>query len=222
MLVDTHYTVSPALLQEAINQIPKFERRIDLTKPTGNFFYDKWIVADQFKNTVWEQILNTLPVEFGQARLMKLIPGEAYYSHADMDDRYHLNLVGEKSYLIDLDNNQMFPTIADGKWYLMNAGLRHSAVNFSNKDRIQLVIRNLLTHGTINNPVTIQIGLTNNTHDFRYVFDEVFSPWLNQKDKLKLIDNFELVNEQTVRFITDQSLINELQNMCPQGFEITV
>jgi hypothetical protein len=211
-----------SLLQEAISQIPNFERRLDLTKPTGDFFYDKWVVVDEFKNTVWERILETLPVNFGQARLMRLAPGEAYYSHADMDDRYHLNLIGERAYLVDLDNQKMYPTVPDGHWYLMDAGLRHSAVNFSNKDRIQLVIRNLLTHGTIKNPVNIQLGLINPQTDFRYVFDDVFSQWLNRHDKLGVIDEFKLVNEHTVSFITEEFLVKELQKMCPNNFEIKI
>jgi hypothetical protein len=222
MILDTHYKVSTSLLQEAISQIPNFERRLDLTKPTGDFFYDKWVVVDEFKNTVWERILETLPVNFGQARLMRLTPGEAYYSHADMDDRYHLNLIGERAYLVDLDNEKMYPTIPDGCWYLMDAGVRHSAVNFSNKDRIQLVIRNLLTHGTIKTPVKVQIRLITPQTNFRYVFDDIFSQWLNRYDKLGMIDNFKLVNEQLVCFTTDESLIRELQKMCPKNFEIKI
>jgi hypothetical protein len=220
MLTDTQYTVSKDLLQEATTQFPCFDRRFDLTIPTGDFFYDKWIIDPNLQNSVWENILSTLPFTFGQARLMKLKPGEAYYSHADMDDRYHLNLVGEKSYLINLDSDQMFSTVPDGKWYLMNAGMQHSAVNFSNKDRIQLVVRSLLIHGSIKDPINVEILLKSPCSDFRYVFDSVFSTWLNCKNKLGLIDNFKIINEEHVMFTTERSVINELHEACPENFKI--
>lgn len=220
MLSNTHYTVSVDLLQEAISQLPIFDQRLDLTVSTGDFFYDKWSISDTFKNTVWEELLSTLPTNPGQARLMRLKPGEAYYSHADMDDRYHLNLIGEKSFLVNLDDRSMFSTVPDRKWYLMDAGFRHSAVNFSNTDRIQLVVRKLLTHGMIKNPIEVNISCDSKSHDFRYLFDDIFSPWLNRKNKLGAIDYFKLVHEHQVSFITEQSLVPELQEMCPEKFEI--
>lgn len=220
MLADTHYTVSIDLLQEAVSQLPIFDQRLDLTVSTGDFFYDSWKISDTFKNTIWEELLLTLPINFGQARLMKLKPGEAYYSHADMDDRYHLNLIGEKSFLVNIDDQSMFLTIPDRKWYLMDAGFRHSAVNFSNKDRIQLVVRKLLTHGIIKNPIKVDISCNSNFHDFRYVFDDIFSPWLNRKNKLGSIDAFKLVDEHQVSFITEHNCIKELELMCPENFKI--
>lgn len=220
MLTDTHYTVSIDLFQKAVSQLPIFDQRLDLTVSTGDFFYDAWKVSDTFKNTIWEELLLTLPINLGQTRLMRLKPGEAYYSHADMDDRYHLNLIGEKSFLINLDDCGMFSTVPDRKWYLMNAGLRHSAVNFSNKDRIQLVVRKLLTHGVIKNPIKVIISCDSKHHNFRYIFDDIFSPWLNHKNKLGSIDNFTLVHEHQVSFITEQSLVAELKEMCPSEFEI--
>ena len=220
MIADTHYTVSIDALQEAISQLPTFDQRLDLTVPTGDFFYEPWKIADTFKNTIWEDILSTLPENFGQTRLMKLKPGEAYYSHADMDDRYHLNLVGEKAFLINLDNHIMFETVPDRKWYLMDAGYKHSAVNFSNKDRIQLVVRKLLTRGKIKNPITVSIVCDSKAHDFRYVFDDIFSPWLNRKNKLGSIDAFKLVDEHQISFITEHNCIKELEIMCPDKFKI--
>ena len=222
MLSNTHYTVSVDLLQEAISQLPIFDQRLDLTVPTGNFFYDTWKISDTFKNTVWEELLLTLPINFGQARLMRLKPGEAYYSHADMDDRYHLNLIGEKSFLVNLDDRRMFSTVPDRKWYLMDAGFRHSAVNFSNKDRIQLVVRKLLTHGIIKNPIKVNISCDSDSHDFRYLFDDIFSPWLNRKNKLGAINDFKLVDEHQVSFVTEQSLASELKEMCPEKFKINL
>jgi hypothetical protein len=222
MIEDTHYTASVELLQDAMNQMPEFEHRLDLTKPTGNFFYDKWTVLPEFKNTVWEEILSTLPVDFGQARLMKLSPGTAYYCHADMDDRYHLNLSGSKAYLVDLDRDKMYPTVLDGKWYGMDAGLRHSAVNFGGIVRVQLVIRKLLTRGNLKDPVHVEIGVSEQLHNFRYIFDDVYSSWLNRKNKQGLINDFKLIKEDRVSFITERIHVTELKQMRPTGFEIIV
>ena len=154
MLASTHYTVSDTLLQQAILEIPEFETSIDLNYRTGNFFYDQWLVSDRFENTVWEEILNSLPTDIGQARLIKLKPEECYRSHADIDDRYHLSIISDNAYLVDLDDNAMYPTVVDGRWYLMDAGKRHSAINFSGQTRVQLVIRQLLIPGKIENPQT--------------------------------------------------------------------
>jgi hypothetical protein len=46
----------------------------------------------------------------------------SYTSHADIDDRWHLSLTAEQSYLIDLDNMQMHKIDIDGYWYDMDAG----------------------------------------------------------------------------------------------------
>ena len=159
MLASTHYTVSNEILQQAITEIPKFETSIDLNYRTGNFFYDQWLISDQFKNTVWEKILDTLSEDIGQARLIKLNPEECYRSHADIDDRYHLSIISDKACLVDLDENIMYPTVVDGRWYLMDAGKRHSAVNFSGVSRIQLVVRKLLTPGKIMDPINVKISL---------------------------------------------------------------
>lgn len=220
MLTKTEYTVDLDLIEQAITQLPNFENRIDLNVPTGDFFYNKWIISPEFKGTVWEEILNTLPIDIGQARLMKLDPEHCYRSHADADDRYHLNLLGDKSFLVDLDSGKMFPTEKDNTWYLMNAGKRHSAVNFGGKTRIQLVIRKLMTRGDLLSPNNVTISLTEAIPNFRYIFDDVFSPWINEKNKLGHIDNFHLPDQTTVSFTTEGVLVQELKTICPQGFTI--
>ena len=222
MLASTYYTVSNEILQRAILEIPEFETSIDLNYRTGNFFYDQWLVSDRFENTVWEEILNSLPVDIGQARLIKLKPEECYRSHADMDDRYHLSIKGEKSFLIDLDNHIMYPTVPDGKWYLMDAGKRHSAVNFGGQPRIQLVVRKLLTRGDIKNSQTVLIQKSKDIPNFRYVFDDVFSPWLNKMDKEGKLDNFQMLSDDGVSFTIDKDHIADLIATCPAEFKIII
>ncbi len=207
MLASTHYTVSRDLLQRAVSELPEFETSIDLNYRTGNFFYDQWLVSDRFENTVWEEILNSLPEDIGQARLIKLKPEECYRSHADIDDRYHLSIISDKACLVDLENNIMYPTTVDGQWYLMDAGKRHSAVNFSGQPRIQLVIRKLLIPGKIENPQPVKISLETDISNFRYVFDDIFSPWLNRINKQGKLNNFQIVSETDISFVIDKSCV---------------
>jgi hypothetical protein len=218
MLTQLYYNIDLTLLQEAIESMPNFEKRISLNSQSSNFFYDPWLIRPEFKNTVWEKILQTLPMNIGEARLMKLQPEECYRSHADMDDRYHLSITGNNSYLIDLDANKMYPTNADLYWYEMNAGKRHSAVNFGNQVRIQLVIRKLLQRGILKNPVDVSIEVIKEMINYRYIFDDVFSPWLNEKNKQGLITDFNF--DTTVTFKTEDYLVQELVTMCPTGFNI--
>jgi hypothetical protein len=209
-------------MQQAILEIPKFETSIDLNSRTGNFFYDPWVVSDQFKNTVWEEILKSLPEDIGQARLIKLKPEECYRSHSDIDDRYHLSIISDHACLVDLDDNVMYPTTVDGQWYLMDAGKRHSAVNFSGQTRIQLVIRQLLVPGKIENPQSVTLSLEKHIPNFRYVFDDVLSPWLNKINKQGQLNNFQIVSESDVSFTVDKSCLPDLFEICPSEFKITL
>lgn len=213
--------VNQKVFQNLKHQMPEFDHRLDINSPTGNFFYDRWEIKPEFKNTVWKDVLDSLPFAIGEARLMKLEPGSAYYSHADIDDRYHLNITGEKSFLVDLDNNKLHTVNNDGCWYEMDAGRHHSAVNFGNQTRIQLVVRKLLQKNNLENPVAIIISTDNNKHDYRYVFDDIYSPWLNRLIKNGKVDDFSF-KDNRVSFNLEQNLVEEIKTICPEGFKVTV
>lgn len=190
MLKATNYLVPKELLENAKHSIPNIDFRLTINKPTGNFFYDPWVVRDEFKNTVWESILNTLPEPMGEARLIVLEPGKAYQSHSDIDDRFHLNIAGDnRSYLINLDDLKMHPTKLDYTWYDLDASPRHSAVNFGEFDRIQLVVRKLLHRNTLSNPVRIKIS------GDRFEFDDRISKLLNNLNKNGYISDFSIEGE---------------------------
>ena len=101
----------------------------------------------------------------------------------------------------------------------MNAGIRHSAVNFGNNPRIQLVVRKLLPINNLDEYKSIKIFLSENRHDYRYVFDDIYSPWFNKLVKEKLLNNFS-VNDKEVSFDLDITLVQELIDKCPRGFKI--
>ena len=220
MLAKTNYTVNQLLLQEAIDNLPSNQFRTAINLPSGNFFYDPWTIKSEFKNTIWDQILSTLPKPFGEARIVNLNPATNYQIHADLDDRYHLNITGEECYLIDITAGKMHLLVPDGIWYTMNAGKLHSAANFGRQHRIQLVVRQLLTNAELTDPVTVTI--CNNIfseNDARFMFDNTISPWLNKIQKQNKLANFTYT-EKVVKFQTTQNIAEELKTITLNGFEI--
>ena len=190
MIQSTPFSISKDVLDSAIAALPAIDNREALNYPTGHFFYDPWEIKSEYKGTVWETILNSLDEPLGEARLIKLKQGEAYPSHSDLDDRWHLSLIGNNSFLINLETKEMHETLVDGKWQLMNAGIKHTAANFGSTDRIQLVVRKLLPLVEIIDPVKIRITLIDKTEDRRFLFDDIISPWLNYSFKTGVIKDF--------------------------------
>jgi hypothetical protein len=221
MLSKTTQTVELSLVKEAVDIASKDEFKIAINQPTGDFFYDPWVIKPELKNTVWEKILNSLPNDHGEARIIILKPGTAYSCHADADDRWHLNLQSDQGYLIDLDSLKMYPLISDGIWYHMDAGKLHTAANFGATDRIQIVIRQLLRRNQLINPVHIKITIKSSAVDFRYQFDSTISPWLNRANKQGTINSFKFVNNE-VSFNVENQLVDELTQIVPKIFEVTV
>lgn len=221
MLTETSFVVSLDLINEALNNIPSSDFRYSLNDPTGNFFYDPWQLKKELVGTVWEKIYNSLPVQKGEARLIKLEGGESYISHADIDDRYHLNIAGVKCYLTDLDNLKMYPISTDGIWYNMDAGRRHTASNFGNRTRYQLVVRHLLIKNNIDDPVKISVVPVEGVdlEDARFVFDDVVSPWLNSAIKDGLINDFSFHNNY-VSFMISKYDLTSLKAIIPREFKI--
>ena len=217
MISNTSLTIDPSLINEAINDLPNtaVDLKSILNHPTGDFFYKPWCLKPYYEGTVWEKILKTLPMNIGEARIIRLEPEKSYVTHADIDDRYHLNLQGEYCYLIDLENENMYQCKCDGRWYDMDAGLLHTASNFGNSPRIQLVVRKLLLPNVLNDPIEIEI-VPNSTDqdDVRYAFDSKLSPWLNRANKRGIINNFSYKNK-SVKFNIEKKLFNELVNVIP-------
>lgn len=220
MISETEYCVDSNIIELARQELKNFEGKTALNQPTGNFFYDPWVIKDQFKKTVWEEILSTLNFDHGEARIIVLAPGESYMAHADIDDRYHLNLQGNYSFLIDVLNQRMYPTVSDNKWYEMNAGQIHAATNYGETIRAQLVVRKLLVRTQLDKFVHISITPANERYDYRYRFDNDISPWLNSMNKLNKINNFQFSNA-SVEFDASEELIYDLVNFDKNIFAIT-
>jgi hypothetical protein len=191
-----------------------------INQPTGNFFYDPWVLKAEYVGTVWETLYNSLPAVKGEARIIILDPNQCYQIHADIDDRYHLNILGEECYLMDLVREQMYRLEQDGIWYNMDAGLLHTATNFGRRARVQLVVRHLLKSNKLIDPVEVSVSTTiSNTDDSRFLFDSHVSPWLNEANKLGFINNFSYT-PISVKFNLERSKLESLKNMLPNEFKI--
>jgi hypothetical protein len=221
MLVLTNYNISPEVLQQAQKEIPNVDSRLVLNKPTGHFFNDPWEIKPEFQGTVWEQVLDSLAEPKGEARLIKLEQGVCYPSHADIDDRWHMTIQGNHSYLIDLETNTMHTSDKLGVWYLMDAGRRHTAANFGSCDRIQLVVRKLLPSPNIVHPVDVNIKLKTVVGDRRFIFDDIISPWLNRAYKAGIVDNFK-GEDLKATFTLEASHVKELKRLIRKHFTLTV
>jgi hypothetical protein len=220
MLAPTNYTTNPKLFQEAMYSLPKDAVKTTINEPTGNFFYDPWVLKSEYKGTVWETLYNSLPVAKGEARIIILDPNSCYQIHADIDNRYHLNISGEECYLIDLIREQMHLLKQDGIWYNMDAGILHTATNFGRRHRVQLVVRHLLKKNKLVNPVEVSLSTTiSNTNDARFIFDSHVSPMLNEGNQLGFINNFKQGNV-SITFNIEQDKLESFKRVLPEEFKI--
>jgi hypothetical protein len=219
MITATAFIVPIELVKQA-QFWPLHDRKMVVNQPTGNFFYDTWTIKEQYKDSVWDQLLKALPTDIGEARIIVLEPGETYMAHADIDDRWHLNIDGNQSYLIDLSNKKMFELVADGIWYNMDAGRLHVASNFGQTLRIQLVVRKLLIRYKSTNTTRVKIEPAYDQHDYRYTFDNIISPWLNRLNKYGSLNNFNYQG-LAVEFDIADSVLSMLDEISTENFKIT-
>lgn len=205
MIKELNIDVPVELLNKALKELPLFDFRITINQPTGNFFYDPWEVKEEFKNTVWGQLMSTLPGSVGEARIVCLESKQCYASHSDIDNRWHLALTNENSFLIDLENLRMHPCEI-GKWYSMDAGLMHTAANFGSGDRIHLLVRQLLTRAKLVDPVEYYVEFNKYFQvPHRYIFDKIYSPLINRLNLDGLLDDFSRT-ETSISFKTESTV----------------
>ena len=222
MLAATNYRVTPDQLARAQHEFNVDQHRTRLNEPTGRFFYDPWHIRPEFAGTVWAELLAGLPQPMGEARVIILKSQTCYTSHADIDNRYHLNIQGESSYLIDLTNQELHLLAADGCWYNMDAGRLHTAANFGRGYRVQLVVRQLLKHSQLIDPVNLRlVSYKFGIDDTRFIFDNTLSAWLNRQDKLGHICQFDYTS-LGVSFQLERSRLEELQSLVNSNFKLVL
>ena len=222
MLTKLNIKVNQTELELATRAIDYSWFKISFNKPTKSFFYDPWVIKEEFKNTVWDKLLSYLPMDIGEARLILLQPGNCYNSHSDIDDRYHLNIVGNYSFLVNIDDATMYKTVADCYWYEMDAGPRHSAVNYGEVVRAQLVVRKLLKSNALEHPISLAISPNDiPIDDARYIFDDTVSIWLNRAVKNGIVMNFNYnPTSGEVSFDVEYKFVNDVLNLIPPTFKV--
>lgn len=221
MITKQIWVCPEGLIERALKEHPVTGEGTVLNEPTGDFFYDTWKIKDLYKDTIWQQVLDTMPMSIGQARIIKLEPGESYMAHADIDNRWHLNLTGEQAYLIDLDNKVMHECVRDNRWAYMDASCIHAATNYGSIPRLQLVVREPLRNSR--QPidlVNINIEAAYEQHDYRYKFDKNFSPFLNRANqKYKLADFAHTTFNVT--FKLEREMLAEFEQLVNKDFKVT-
>ncbi len=193
-----------------------------LTKPKGDFFYDEWELLPVYNGTsLGELFYNIGPV--GEARINVMKPGECYTAHADIDDRYHLTLESEQSYLTDIERLVTYPCVANDILYEMDAGRLHTASNYGYKDRYELVIRKLLNKIDLQEPTVVTCKVENPPYNLRYLFDRSFSCLLNRLNKDGLISDFKKISDFCITFQVEQFALQEVLNLKQDcGFEVLI
>ena len=220
MITKQIWVCPDGLIEEALKEHSVTGEDTVLNEPTGDFFYDRWEIKDLYKGTRWQQVLDTMPMSIGQARIIKLEPGDSYMAHADIDNRWHLNLTGEQAYLIDLDNKVMHECVRDNRWAYMDASRIHAATNYGSIPRLQLVVREPLRRSRQPiNLVNIVMEPAYEQHDFRYKFDKIFSPFLNRANqKYKLADFAHTTF--SLSFKLEHELLEEFKQLVTSEFKV--
>lgn len=220
MLTKEQWTVDQSIIDQSLDLYPADKEFITLNQPTGNFFYDSWTIKDEYKGTVWEQLLSSIPYSLGEARVIRLLPGESYMAHADIDDRWHLNISGDYCFLIDLEENKMHHLQKDCHWYSMDAGKIHVASNFGSVYRYQVVVRMLLVNTHENKLVNVTIKPSTEQKDYRYKFDNIISPFLNKMNKTFKMKDFKFQG-QVVKFKLSAREVENLNKLITNDFKVT-
>ena len=220
MITKQIWVCPEGLIDQALKEHPITES-IVLNEPTGDFFYDKWMIKEFYKGTIWQQVLDTMPMSIGQARIIKMAPGESYMAHADIDNRWHLNLTGEQAYLIDLDEKVMYECVRDNRWAYMDASRIHAATNYGSIPRLQLVVREPLRRSR--QPVdlvSISMEPAYEQQDFRYKFDNRFSSFLNRANQKHKLADFAHTTF-SLSFKLERELLEEFEKLVTPEFKVT-
>ena len=98
---------------------------------------------------------------------------------------------------------------------MMDASKAHTAANFGQFRRVQLVVRKLLERVNLKDP--IDVSVIPGGDNPRYTFDNTLSPWLNNNLKDKTISDFER-SDSGINFKMERVLLNEFENIIPIDF----
>ena len=194
MLTELHqkFPIQPIVDQVSVIE---FDKALNLTVPSGEFFNDPWTILEQYKGTPLGEVLASLE-NIGQARLLKLESGESYTAHTDPDDRIHLPIItNEYSFLVDISNNHLYHLPADGSLWYMDTSCTHVAANWGPRPRIHLNIRVLLPR--INNDYPkLRVKVIDGDFDWKQDSYIEIMGFINQQVKAGNVTGFKGVSSR--------------------------
>jgi len=216
---NVHFNIDPII--EQVLSLSWAEKSILLNETSGTLLNGPYCILPEFVNTPLGDVLTKLG-NVGEARLLRLEPGETYSAHTDPDDRLHLSIISnEFCYLANLENNTMHGLPVDGFIWELDTSIKHSAFNLGSYVRINLNVRKLL-------PVFVEPGyaVTADTDKFNWkqeLYLDVMG-YVNRKIKEGVITGFTKVDERTIMVTTDdRTVLNYLVNISNlKGYHLSV
>jgi len=202
--LDTKVDIVPIIQQ--VKDIGLFNSSIILNETDGKLLSGPYNIKSEFQNSPLGDLLNSLG-NIGEARLLKLSPGESYIAHSDPDDRLHLAITTNPyCLLIDFDNNKNYHIPVNGTIYHMDTSFTHVASNFGSRDRIHLNVRVLLPK--FKSPGYI-LSIESDEFDWKHEAYLILMKFFNRSIKKGLITGFEKINSKEVLINCDNiSVLN--------------
>jgi hypothetical protein len=189
-LLPQKFSIYPIIDQ--VNSL-SFKKRLSLNSTDSDTFAGDYQTLPEFEKTPLGKVLDSLG-KIGEARLLKLEPEETYMAHSDPDDRIHLSIITNPfSYIIDLNDRQMYHLPADGSLWLMDTGKTHVAANFGSRTRIHLNIRIPLPK--VSNGAYLY-KILGGDYDFKHIIQIGISSYLNRAIKEGSITGFRWVSDR--------------------------
>lgn len=187
-------------IKQQVSKLSYFDKSLLLNDCQGKFLNGPYRLKDEFRNTPLGHVIENIENP-GEARLLRLKPGETYTAHTDPDDRYHISIfTNEYSFIIDLDNKNMYDLPADGKLWKMDTSIPHVASNFGGRDRIHLVIRETMPECCGTGYILSCMG---QDFDWKHEYYLETMGFFNKAIKDKIVTGFEKINEREILINTE-------------------
>lgn len=99
-------------------------------------------IYPEFKNTIWEEVINKLPGKKSRARIMIMSPFKILDLHRDFEKRWHIPIITDPGcMMLDYEANKTYHLPADGYVYDVDTTKLHTAFNITtNVNRVHLVV----------------------------------------------------------------------------------
>lgn len=179
----TNYTLNTAEILSMLDSVPViWTDQLAVTSRTGdnlldgigsindypaNTERDFCKLNNFFKGSSIEDLLNNLYANgysHGRVRIMRMKPKSVYTYHMDCEPRLHFALKTNPKAMFIIDD-EVFRVPADGRGYLLDTTVPHTAVNASLEERIHIVFDllipvtkiitdNIITYRLLNNSLT--------------------------------------------------------------------